>query len=67
MLLYSHTASIFHLLEYMQTAVSTTADVLSCGEKDPDILDIALLNKAALLYKTPKQRTSLKSQKEISP
>jgi hypothetical protein len=57
--------SRLRLLEYMQKAVSTTAHVLSCGEKDPDILDIALFHKAALLYKTLK-KIFLKSVKQIS-
>jgi hypothetical protein len=46
MLLYSHTATRSLLKAYMQKAIVTTGDVLSCEEINPDLFDIAVLYKA---------------------
>jgi hypothetical protein len=46
MLLYSHIATRSLLCAYLQKAVSTSGDVLSCEEINPDLFDIAVLYKA---------------------
>lgn len=46
MLLYSHIATRSLLRAYLQKAVSTSGDVLSCEEISPDTFDIAVLYKA---------------------
>jgi hypothetical protein len=46
MLLYSHTATRSLLRAYLQKAVSTSGDVLSCEEINPDLFDITVLYKA---------------------
>jgi hypothetical protein len=46
MLLYSHIATRSLLRAYLQKAVITSGDVLSCEEINPDLFDIAVLYKA---------------------
>jgi hypothetical protein len=46
MLLYSHIATRSLLRAYIQKAVSTSGDVLSCEEINPDLFDVAVLYKA---------------------